>query len=341
MASKKRVSLKDIAQAAGVSTSLVSIVLNGKAKKHRVSDAVAERIHLIAAELGYKPNVAARSLRDGRSKAIGVVVSDIANPFFANVARQIEATAEKYDYIVQFSSSDENAGRSASLVDNMLCRNMDGIILVPCEGSSENVRSLVSNGTPLVLFDRKIPDVNCSYVCLDNRKASYDLASHLIQQGYRKIGVVAYNLDLQHMKDRIEGARQAMRDAGMESGFQMRVVDHFDMKKSCERAVRQMVEGGADSLLFASNNIAMECLAAINEKGLKVPDELALVTFDGGPMFDFFYAPFTYLEQPVEIMAQKAAEVLIEQIENDGQMIQKIEMAGRIVARQSSARRKD
>ena len=333
----KRISLKDIAQEAGVSVSLVSIVLNGKAKQHRVSEVVAKRIRKIADKLGYRPNLAAKSLRDGRSSTIGVVVSDISNPFFANIARQIEATAEKYDYTVQFSSSDENSARMSSLIDSMLCRNIDGLIVVPSEGAEEKIACLISTGTPLVLLDRKIPELDCSYVCLDNWRASYDSAKHLISNGYCKIGVLAYDMKLQNMLDRVEGCRAAMRESGFEKNLHVRYADHTNMHKSCEKVLRQLRDIGVDALVFASNAIASECLRIIIGAGMHIPGDFAVVTFDGGSSYDFFSAPFTYIEQPIEIMAQKATEVLIEQIEHNTTLIQRIDIGGRLVIRESSA----
>ena len=202
---RNRISLKDIANRAGVSTSLVSFVLNGKQKQHRIKDEVAQRIKEIAKELNYKPNAAAKSLRNGRSRTIGVVVSDISNPFFAHLARHIEASAERHGYSVHFASSDESAQRTAVLVDNMLNKGVDCIVLVPCEGSDATVKELMDKNIPLVLLDRYIPGINTNYVCLNNRQAAYDATCHLIDEGFRRIGMIAYGVQLKHMTDRIEG----------------------------------------------------------------------------------------------------------------------------------------
>lgn len=333
---RKRISLKDIASRAGVSTSLVSFVLNGKQKQHRIKEEVARRILQIAKELNYTPNAAAKSLRDGRSRTIGVVVSDISNPFFAHIARHIEATAEKHGYTVQFSSSDENARRTAVLVDNMLNKGVDCIILVPCEGSENTVKELLEKNVPLVLLDRYMPGINTNYVCLNNRQAAYDATSHLIEEGFRNIGMIAYDVHLQHMYDRIEGYRTALKERGLEARISVEYANHTAMQKSCETAVRKMLDRRADALVFATNAIAVECLYTLRKRGIIVPDQLGIVGFDGGNAFEFFYSPLSYVQQPLEIMAQKAVEILIEQLDSAGGYMQHVETEGVLVKRASS-----
>jgi LacI family transcriptional regulator len=317
--------------------SLVSFVLNGKQKQHRVSDEVAERIKKIAKDLNYKPNVFAKSLRDGRSRAIGVVVSDISNPFFANIARQIEATAEKYDYMVQFSSSDESAARTSKLIDNLISREVDGIILVPCEGSEETVDELIDMNIPLVLLDRYFPGKRTNYVSLNNRKASYDATIHLIEGGYRNIGMVAYNVKLQHMQDRINGYKQAMTEKGLASDIQVKYLDISRGEKSTEKVVSNMMDNGMEAVVCATNNIAISVLYVLKDLGIKVPDQLAIVGFDGGSAFEFYYAPLSYIQQPLELMAQKAVEILLEQIESGSGLLQQVEFEGTLVKNASSA----
>ena len=135
MSTLKKVSLKDIAEAAGVSTALVSFVLNGKKKEYRVGEETAKRILKIAQEMNYQPNIAAKSLRSGRTKTIGVVVSDISNPFFSQLARILEDEATKRGYTVLFGSSDEDTEKMDRVVSNLIIKGVDGLIIVPCENS--------------------------------------------------------------------------------------------------------------------------------------------------------------------------------------------------------------
>ena len=209
MSSLKKISLKDIAEAAGVSTALVSFVLNGKRKEYRVGEETAQRILKIANDMNYQPNLAAKSLRSGKTKTIGLVVSDISNPFFSQLARVLEDEAAKQNYTVLFGSSDENKDKMNSLVGNLINKGVDGLIIVPCEGSERIIASLVYDNVPIVLFDRYFSDINVSYVALNNFNASYVLTKHLLEVGYNAPCMVAYDVDLIHMKERVRGYKKS------------------------------------------------------------------------------------------------------------------------------------
>lgn len=340
---KKGVSIKDIAKEAGVSTSLVSFVLNGKQKQYRVGDQVAERIKEIAKELDYKPNGFAKSLRDGTSHTIGVVVSDISNQFFADIVRNIETTAEQLGYMSLFASSDENASKTSDLVYKMLSKEVDGMILVPCEGSEKTVRMLKDREIPLVLMDRFIPDIKTDYVCLNNKQSAYDATRHLIKQGYKKIAMISYGLNLTNMKDRQDGYKAAMNEYGMKDSICIKMVDvNIDnLGKGCEKAMDSLLENGADSIVFATNSIATQCLYYIQNKGIKIPDSLGLVCFDAGTAFDLFYAPLTCIKQPLETMAKKAVEILVEHIESKDSMTQQVEAEGILIEKASSIKKQE
>ena len=340
MIRKNNVSLKDVAAAAGVSTSLVSFVLNGKQQQYRVNKDVAERVKKIAKELNYKPNGLAKSLRNGSSKTIGVIVSDISNQFFADIARNIESATEGKGYMALFASSDEDAVNMEKQVERMLAKEVDGLILVPCNGSRNTIERLSEMNVPFVLLDRYIPDLKSNYVSLDNVKAGYDATMHLLNQGYSKIAMVSYEGELVNIAGREEGYRQAMQDAGREEYISINEVPMEDTARFCGKAVSNLVESGADALLCATNALTINCLRHIKDNDIRIPDDLAMVGFDGGGVFDFFYAPLTYFDQPLEIMARKSVDVLVEMLESGQGMMQQIEVAGKLIVRESSTKKK-
>ena len=337
---KKEISIKDIAKAAGASPALVSFVLNGKQKQYRVSDAMVEKIREIAKELDYKPNGFAKSLRDGTSHTIGVIVSDISNQFFADIVKNIETTAEEYGYMALFASSDERADKLADLTEKMLRKEVDGMIVVPCDGSESTIKMLEDRGVPLVLLDRYIPGVKTDYVSLNNRKAAYEATEHLIRQGYRRIGFVGYGSNLTNMKERVEGYSQAMTAHNEKDSIIIKQVEMDNLDKSCEKAMNSLIDNKVDAILFATNSITIKCLYYIQRKGIRIPDDLGLVCFDGESAFDFFYAPVTYVSQPLERMARKAVEILIEHLESNDCLTQQVEADGTLIKRASSERRK-
>ena len=330
MSSLKKISLKDIAEAAGVSTALVSFVLNGKRKEYRVGEETAQRILKIANDMNYQPNLAAKSLRSGKTKTIGLVVSDISNPFFSQLARVLEDEAAKQNYTVLFGSSDENKDKMNSLVGNLINKGVDGLIIVPCEGSERIIASLVYDNVPIVLFDRYFSDINVSYVALNNFNASYVLTKHLLEVGYNAPCMVAYDVDLIHMKERVRGYKKAMGDVGKKNFINVVCLKQNAPRKSADRVLPKMVDAGVDAFLFATNMISLACLYTIKDMGKGIVGKIGLAGFDGNPAFDFFNVPISYIRQPIDILAQKALEILIDSMAN-GNTVQSVLAEGELV----------
>lgn len=323
MSSKKKVSLKDIAEAAGVSTALVSFVLNGKKDEYRVGEETAKRILRIAGEMNYQPNIAAQSLRSGKTKTIGLVVSDISNPFFAQVARLLEDEASKYGYTVLFGSSDEDAAKMETVTSSLINKGVDGLIIVPCENSENYINTLVKNNVPIVLFDRYFPDINVSYVAFNNFNGAYTATRHLLDSNYKAPCMVAYDINLIHMKERIRGYKKAMEDAGKKRMANVIYLKFDTPRKSADRLLPKMIDNQTDAFVFATNMISLACLYTLKDMDPKIIGKIGLAGFDGNPAFDFFGSPISYVQQPVDILVQKALKILIEIITN-GNTVQSV-----------------
>ena len=164
----KRASLKDIARIVDVSIPLVSYVLSNKWKENRVSESTARRILEVAKELNYHPNLNARSLKTNKTRTIGVILADISNSFFSNLARVIEDEAYSQDYTVIFGSSDENIEKLEKVLDYMLTRQVDGFIIAAPEGSKKIIEKLQEMKIPLVLIDRYFSEIETNFVIIDN-----------------------------------------------------------------------------------------------------------------------------------------------------------------------------
>lgn len=333
----RRVSLKDIADKVGVSTALVSYVMNGLEKEKRVGANVVVRIKKAALELNYKPNQIAQSLRTGTTKTIGLIVADIANPFFGNMARVIEDEASRFGYTVIFGSSDEDRIKSASLTDILMNRQVDGFIIVPAEGTALQIKTLQERGIPVVLTDRYFGEITTNYVVLDNYRASYDAISHLIENGYKRIGMIVYQSTLIHMQERIRGYVDAMKASHLEDEIRIEEVRYDFVNSDIEQCMNSLTGGGkkVDALLFATNALTISGLYCIRKLNLKVPEELAIIGFDGNAAFDFFSSPVSYIEQPIEEMGREAVRVLVEQINRSGK-IEEIKLRHTLIKRQSS-----
>ena len=334
MITLKKVSLKDIAAKAGVSTALVSFVLNGKGQEHRIGEETARHILQIAKEMNYRPNLAARGLRSGTTGTLGVVVSDISNPFFAQIARDIEDAADKLGRTVFFGSSDESAEKMKTLISGLINRGVDGLIVVPCEHSEDTIQELCKNKIPLVLLDRNFNDINVSYVVLDNFNAAYKATRHLIDSGYKKVGIIAYDVKLNHMQDRIRGYKEAVAEAGMAANVLVIKQKNFD--KAFDKAMRKAMDDGVDALFLPTVTITISCLHYINDHNIEIPKQLGLVGFDGGDAFDLFSVPVSYVSQPVRHLSVKAVEILIDMIVNKNASVQGVRIVGSLIVRQSS-----
>ncbi len=319
----KKPSLKDIARRVGVSTALVSYVMSGKEKEKRVSGEMAARIRTAAEELNYRPNQIARSLRKGSTTTLGLIVADISNPFFAQMARIIEDEANNFGYTVIFGSSDESAGKSLVLIDTLLNRQVDGFIIVPAENSEDQIRLIQKRNIPLVLIDRYFPEIPTSYVALDNFAAAKDAVNQIIAKGYEKIGIVAYKSRLIHMQERIGGYVDAMKSNHLSKNILIKEIHYNRMKSDIENAMRDIIKGKkADALFFATNQLAITSLYSVNKYKKRIPDDIAIMSFDANESFDFFYTPISYVEQPVSEMARESVRTLISLINGNDKTIQ-------------------
>jgi len=331
----KKVSLKDIAEKVGVSTALVSYVINGLEKEKRVGKEIVEKIKQAAKELNYQPNQIARSLRSGTTHTIGLIVADISNPFFGQLARVIEDEAAKFNYTVVFGSSDESCIKSASLMETLVNRQVDGLIITPTEGCADHINSLIQNEMPLVLMDRFFPELQANHVVLNNYMATYSAVNHFLSKGHRSINMIAYNSPLIHMQERIRGFKEAMKDNGLVEEAKVKEIRYNHIKYDMEQIIGDIVkERKTNALLFATNALSINGLYAVKKYNVKIPEELAIIGFDGHEAFDFFQPPLTYIEQPLEEMGKESVRILLEQINGSKKAVH-VELKHKLIERAS------
>ena len=313
---KQQVTIKDIAREAGVSPALVSFVMsNAMAGEtvYRVGPETSKRILEVAARLNYKPNSSARALRSGRTGTIGVVLSDIANPFFAEIARYLEDHAYQYDYNVIFGSSDENPEKFARVVSVLLNKGVDGLILVPCDGSEETIRNVVASGVNTVLLDRVVPDLQVSSIVLDNREAARCLTEKILARGARRIDMVSYSMNISNTRDRERGYLDAMAAAGLEGDIHIERIQHNNYDGIPEY-VRNARKRGVDGFMIATNTLASLVIAEINKNRFRIPGDFQVACFDRNPLFDFYESGIVYASQPIGMFASKALEIIMSHI---------------------------
>ncbi len=312
-----RVSLKDVAERLGVSKTLVSAVLNGKAKEYRISEKTALLVLQTAKEMHYSPNMIARGLRTGKAELIGLIVTDISNPFYSTISRIIENKTNELNYKVIFGSSDENLSKTKELIDIMLNKGVDGLIIVPCEGSEEIIEELHNNNVPVVLLDRYFPELNVSFSCLNNYNATKLVTLHLIEQGYKNISLIAYDSVLSNIKDRISGYKETMIKNSLETSIYVKSVDINNTIQEVEKTLDYLInEKDTEAIIFITNALLVAGLHSLKKMNKIIPQDVAVVGFYGSELFDLFYSPITYIKQPLEIITEKAVKILIDKINN-------------------------
>jgi LacI family transcriptional regulator len=336
----KKVSLKDIAEQLGVSTALVSYVLNNKERKARVGDEMARKIRQLATTLNYQPNIIARSLQSGKSNTIAVVVADISNPFFSSIARIIEDEAMRHDYVVFFGSSDENAERSRRLIDVFINRGVDAFIIAPSENTEKQIQRLVKQQIPLVLIDRYFPGLKSDYVVINNFQAAYNATEHLIQGGRGRIAMMAYDTNMKHMQERIRGYQAALENNGIpfDESWLM-TVSYQDLSSQISQTIKNIATPPIriDGFIFATNSLAVLSLKTLTSLGVRIPDDLSVVSFDESDAFDLFYPPVSYVSQSLYDIGKSAVELAMSRIRGENKTPKHIVIDAKLVVRESSA----
>lgn len=311
----RKVTIKDIATQAGVSIALVSFVMNNRdcgQENYRVNKETAQRILEIADKLNYQPNNAARTLRSGKTNTIGVIVSDISNKFFADIARCIEDRAYKHKYTVLFGSTDENPQKLENLISVFRNKGIDGLIVVPCEGSDEIIRN-VARRIPLVLLDREVEGAELSSVVLDNRRAGLQTTMALLKQGFTRIEMVSYAMSLSNIRQREDGYKACMTRAGLSDNIHIHHLRH-DKLDWIEKVIRDAKKRGIEAFVFATNTLATAGLTTMFRNGWQVPRDFAMACFDSNEAFDIYKTAVAYVRQPIERFGTEALDLLMKAI---------------------------
>ncbi len=331
---KKKPSLKDIASKVGVSTALVSYVLNGK-MKGRISQEVADRIKLVAKELNYQPNQIARSLKTNKTNSIGLLLADISNPFSSQIARIIENEADKIGYAVLIGSSDESIEKSEKIIDVFLNRQVDGLILSLPENSESIISDLKSKDIPFVLLDRYFPSFPSNSVAIDNFSASENVIKHLIENKYKNIGIVSYDTSLVHLNERLKGATS---QANINCSVGKVRLGHIqeDVESAMETFLN--LKPTMDAIFFTSNLLTISGLKYLNKKRVIIPDNIGVIAFDKSDAFDLFYTSISYVNQPLPQLGKEAVGLMHQAI-NDGTKKQQIFLQAELIVRESTSRK--
>lgn len=318
MARKKRVTLKSIADHVGSSVTTVSRVLNGEAKHYRISKETEDAIRRAAEELQYTPDQQARGLRLNRTNIIGLIIPDISNPFFANLARSIENEARKGAYSIMLCDSQDSTRLEVDSLQLLQSRKVDGLIICPIGQEHHHLEHIYNNGVPMVVVDRHFPDLKCPYIVSDNYGGSLEAMNHIIQNGHRSIACIQGLLHTSVNDDRLRGYRDAHEMHNVPVDESLIVGDSFGERNGYIGAKLLLNRTSRPTAIFACSNLtALGAWRAISEEGLKIPEDISMISYDDQPYSDFLSTPLTTVAQQTTEMGQIAFKILIGEIDGE------------------------
>jgi LacI family transcriptional regulator len=301
--------IRDVARLAGVSIATVSNVLNGG---RQVRPEVRVVVLSAVRELGYIPNRLARSLRSRRTQTLGLIVPDITNPFFSGLVKAIEQTARARGYQVLLSSSEEDAQIEYDLALALASRQVDGMIIIPTQDSPKYLLRL-SEKTPVVLLDRIGGEDCLDRVGIDNIQAAHHGTQYLISQGHRRIMLLISTLELANIRERVEGYRQALAEAGLP--LDPRLVVPCGRGADTAQVVAGVITKYQPSAIFAATNrLSLVAVQAIRELGLAFPQQISLLGFDDFEWSTLLQPYLSAVKQPLEQMGRTACDLLLERL---------------------------
>jgi len=305
-----KATISDVARSAGVSTTAVSRWLNGSI---RLPAATGERIRAAVSQLGYLPHAQARRLSRGKAEAIGVIVPDIANPFFALLAGEAERTAVAAGYDVVIWSSRNRIERELACLDRLSAGYVDGILFITNhEDDGRLAPRIRAAAGKVVIIDEDVPQTEAPKIFVDNDEGGYLATRHLIEHGHRRIAHIGGPGGVMSAIERARGWRRALEESDIALPADWRICSEYEIEPARGASARLLSLSPRPTAVFAgSDAIALGFMRAARERGVRIPEDISLVGFDGMPINELLNPPLTSIAQPIESLGQLGAERLI------------------------------
>ena len=312
MKTNQRITIQDISRRARVSPSTVSRVLTGSATVSQEKRAAVEEA---IQSLNYKPSLIARSLRTNKTFSLGLLVNDITNPFYSNLARGVEEEALDQGYSLILCNINEDPERELHYLKVLRSKHVDGIILGPTGGNSEFIVE-ISQQIPTLLVDREITGSNIGVVTVDNEWGAYQATRYLLQRGHQNIGLATWQQDILTMRQRFAGYQRALDEYGLHVDLaNIMKVPRLTAETTDEIAQQFLKRDTPPTAMFALNNqLGLGVLSAIHRLGLRIPHDIALVVFDDLSIFSLYTPPISVVRQPAFEIGTRAIQRLLQEI---------------------------
>jgi len=332
-------SIKKIAKLAGVSTATVSRVLNGSDK---VKDQTAEKVLKVADELNYRMDHVARRMKVKQSDSlvIGLIITDIDNSFFANVAKGVEDVAYKNKHVLMICNTNEDPGKEKFFLNSMLSEKVSGIIMVPTSGNETFLKSINLEGFPMVMVDRKVKSMNVDTVSINNEAGGFQATEQLIKNGHRRIGIICGIKGLTNTEERFNGYKKALDESAIPFDEELVVFGNY-VERGGREAVKKLIAlDEPPTAVFSTNNLmTLGCLKELYDRKIRIPDEMALVGFDDSAWAEAMIPPLTTIKQPGYELGVNAAELLIKRLNNKNSSKLNIVLNPELIVRESCGNR--
>ncbi|MFM1653660.1 LacI family DNA-binding transcriptional regulator [Brevibacillus sp. B_LB10_24] len=324
----------DVAKAAGVSIATVSKVINNTG---RISEKTRKLVLNIMKEMNYQPSVVASALTGKSTYTIGLMIPDLANPFFSGLARSIEDHAHVLGYNIVICSTDYEPDKEAKYISLLLQKSVDGIILASGFENIDAVKELIKQKVPLAILAREIPSLEVDTVAIDDCLGGYQAASHLIGLGHKKIAIIAR--DLWSNRERMRGYRLALDEAGISYGKEVEYVRESNVESGKQLAEKLLRSEDPPTAIFACNDLlAVGAIQAARERGMSVPADLSIVGFDNTVWASAIDPPLTTVAQPIRDMGTQVMNLLVQEINGQKKYKQRIMLLPELVVRGSTAK---
>ncbi len=341
MSNQSETTIHDIAKKLNLSASTVSRALNDNPV---ISEATRNLIKRIAAEMGYRPNTLAANLRTKRTNTIGVIVPLINRHFFSSVISGVEEVAYNSGFAVTISQSNDNYEKESKIVQALFANRVDGIILsIAMEtNSKDHLKIFTERNIPIVFFDRIVDEIEAHKIVVDDYGGAFRATQHLIDQGAKHIAHIGGPLHLKIYEFRQKGYCDALKDAGLEINESL-IVNNSLSREEGTLSIQKLLKNDIkpDAIFCANDTTALSVIIHLKEKGIKVPDDIAIVGFSNEPFSEVVTPSISTVKQPGFMMGQKAAQLLIHQIlhNNKDSDYKTIMMPTELIIRDSSKRR--
>ena len=336
---KKKKSIYDVANELQVSVTTLSFVLNGKGQEKRISKEVIHKIETYIKEIGYQPNHLGRSLSTGKSRTIGMIVGDINNPFFSEVASGIEKIAVKAGYTLIVASSNNELNQMKSVIKLLHDRNVDGFIISPVSGIEEVIKDLREELKPMIIYNCYFPDLNTFNIVVDNKRGAYEATQHLYENGFRNIGFIT--LDLYSQEERIDGYSSFMESQCLKPTI-LKLPYELNYEQIINKITQFLVSNNdLDSVFFSTTFLTHSGLKAISKLGGKYA-QIGIVSFDDHLLYDVLNPGITAIKQPIKEISESVINHLLNMLEAPADKTvepQTIVFPVELIVRQSSFKR--